>query len=159
MASGKNHDKATKVLSIPFVLALTVFLGLGNGLIGGLSFLIGGLWLSPDLDTKSNAFKRWGPLKAIWIPYQKIVPHRSVLSHAPLIGTTLRLLYLGIWSLFILKILKQFDLITIEYTIKNMLGEIFLHKDSSLAIILGLETSAWLHLLQDGDPLLIKFKK
>lgn len=29
-------------------------------------FLFGGLWLSPDLDTRSRALKRWGPLGLLW---------------------------------------------------------------------------------------------
>jgi uncharacterized metal-binding protein len=42
-------------------------------------------------------FKRWGLLRWIWRPYQRGLQHRSWLSHGPIIGTTLRLLYLGSW--------------------------------------------------------------
>jgi len=36
-----------------------------------------------------------------WLPYARLVPHRSLWSHAPVIGTAIRLFYLGgIASLF-----------------------------------------------------------
>ena len=61
---------------------------------GGLAFLVGGLWLSPDLDTRSNPTRRWGPLRLLWWPYRRLLRHRSLLSHSPLLGTAGRLLYL-----------------------------------------------------------------
>ena len=85
MASGRDHDKATRLWSLPFGLILGLLLNPANGLIGGFAFAIGGLWLSPDLDTQSRALKRWGILKTLWWPYRKLIPHRSVFSHGPLI--------------------------------------------------------------------------
>lgn len=62
-----------------------------------------GLLMSPDLDvdegSRSEYFVRGvsGLLEKIWWgywwPYRKI-PHRSFLSHAPVIGTLIRLVYL-----------------------------------------------------------------
>lgn len=60
-------------------------------------FLFSGLMFGPDLDIYSRQFQRWGWLRYIWIPYQKSLHHRSFLSHGPVIGTALRVLYLGIW--------------------------------------------------------------
>ncbi|WP_320673677.1 metal-binding protein [Prochlorococcus sp. MIT 1341] len=159
MASGKNHDRATKLLSLPFGVAVGITLGLENGLIGGISFLVGGLWLSPDLDTNSNALKRWGFLKGIWIPYKKLICHRSLLSHGPVIGTTIRLLYLAIWLYISLAIFRQLGIIKFADINQNLFQNLLLHKEKYVAFILGLEMSAWLHLIQDGDPTMINLKK
>ena len=58
--------------------------------------LFSGLLLSNDLDVYSRIYRRWGPLRFLWYPYQKLVAHRSWLSHNPLAGPLLRLLYLYI---------------------------------------------------------------
>jgi uncharacterized metal-binding protein len=58
------------------------------------AYLFSGLLLSNDLDTYSRPYKRWGPLRLLWLPYQRLVAHRSVLSHGVLIGPLLRVLYL-----------------------------------------------------------------
>ena len=56
--------------------------------------LFSGLLLSNDLDIYSRIYRRWGPLRFLWYPYQKLVAHRSWLSHNPLACPLLRLLYL-----------------------------------------------------------------
>lgn len=58
--------------------------------------LFSGLLLSNDLDIYSRIYRRWGPLRFLWYPYQKLVAHRSWLSHNPIAGPVLRLLYLYI---------------------------------------------------------------
>lgn len=50
------------------------------------------LWIHPDLD---QAEVRRGPWHAFWWPYGKFVKHRSWISHFPVAGTILRILYLG----------------------------------------------------------------
>ncbi len=60
-------------------------------------FLFGGLMFGPDLDTYSRQFKRWGILRWIWLPYRRSMRHRSVLSHGPIVGTIVRLVYLFSW--------------------------------------------------------------
>ena len=57
--------------------------------------IIGTLWLSPDLDLKSDAYYRWGPLKFIWLPYVKLMPHRSLFSHLPVLSDLIRIAYIG----------------------------------------------------------------
>jgi uncharacterized metal-binding protein len=102
MPSGSTHDRIT-LWSLPVVTGLSVALTQSSTLTlivsGG--FLFGGLLLSPDLDLRSRPFKRWGWLRWIWIPYQKSMHHRSILSHGPLIGTTLRVLYLLSWIILL----------------------------------------------------------
>jgi uncharacterized metal-binding protein len=58
------------------------------------AYLFSGLFLSNDLDTQSRIYKRWGPIRVVWYPYQRLVAHRSILSHGILIGPLLRVLYL-----------------------------------------------------------------
>ncbi len=97
MSSGKVHDWVT-VLSLGPLFAATRF-GLHWDLAAALTFTagaaIGGLLLSPDLDTRSRPFYRWGPLRFIWWPYQWAIRHRSSLSHGLVVAPLLRLLYLS----------------------------------------------------------------
>ena len=46
-----------------------------------LAYLFGTFYLSPDIDMNSKPYKRWGLIKFIWWPYQKLVPHRSISHH------------------------------------------------------------------------------
>ncbi len=107
MPNGSVHARATVVLAaaggflsyhaghhMPQVFALT----------GG---TLAGLLLTPDLDVDSgcisydvvrrSAGKHIERLWAIyWRPYALLIPHRSRLSHLPVLGTLLRLAYLAI---------------------------------------------------------------
>ena len=158
MASGQKHDKATIFLSVPFGICIGLFWGINNALIAGISFCIAGLWLSPDLDIDSRSLQRWGRLKILWKPYRKFITHRSFLSHGVFIGTTVRIGYL-ISMVLILKILFNFMGIDLEYiSINRIRNLIEKYPKQFLAILLGAEGSAWLHLILDGDPL-PKFKK
>ena len=95
MPSGRVHDRIT-LWSLPWVVGLTLFLTRKGSiaLIVASAFLFSGLMFGPDLDIASVQTKRWGKLRPLWYPYQKLLRHRSFLSHGLLIGTTLRLLYL-----------------------------------------------------------------
>lgn len=100
MPAGKTHDQITWLLT-------PLMGGLGWSLSGRLdlalllmgSFGFAGLMFSGDLDVKSVQYKRWGFFRWIWLPYQKWVPHRSPLSHGPVLGTLTRLVYLSCWIL------------------------------------------------------------
>ena len=96
MASGRSHDRATSLLALPFGLLWWPLLGPMGTVLAAAAFLVGGLWLSPDLDTRSKPSRRWGPLAPLWAPYRKLVRHRGLLSHGPLLGSGLRLLYLSL---------------------------------------------------------------
>ncbi len=62
------------------------------GFIAGYVFSM--LFLSPDLDlSRSRAFRRWGILRWLWIPYASLFRHRG-LSHRLLLGPFSRVLYL-----------------------------------------------------------------
>lgn len=97
MPSGKVHDAMT-VGAAAIAAPVWWFAGpeprtpaVGAALVG--CILFSGLMLSPDLDLNSRVFHRWGPLKFLWYPYQRLVPHRSWISHSWLLGPALRLAY------------------------------------------------------------------
>jgi uncharacterized metal-binding protein len=139
MASGKNHDRAILFAS-PLVLVVGCYqFGLELGIIAGASHFLGGYWLSPDLDIKSRPFLRWSVLRFIWIPYQRLIPHRSPLSHAPVLGSLLRLAYLAAW-LFPLWLIFP-DLQRVQWAVDWM---------KVAAFLIGVELSALNHLLLDG---------
>ena len=96
MPSGKTHDKITVVTAIAAVpvwwweSATKDWAGLAVGLT---AYFFSGFWLSDDLDTHSIAYKRWGVLRWLWWPYQKLVPHRSWVSHGIGFGPIFRVAY------------------------------------------------------------------
>ncbi|MFH1634590.1 MAG: DUF2227 family putative metal-binding protein [Chloroflexota bacterium] len=104
MSSGKVHARHSIILVFPTVLVVSQTLGWVSA--GGAAIGCGmlGQVLSPDLDqqdlTRSDwiVLRRLGPLGGLWIaawfPYAFLVPHRHWASHAPVIGTVIRLLYL-----------------------------------------------------------------
>ncbi len=98
MPSGQTHDRIT-LWSLPVIAGSTYLLTRSSDrtLIVAGAFLFSGLMFGPDLDIYSVQYKRWGYLRWLWIPYQKSLKHRSVLSHGIIIGTTVRLLYLAVW--------------------------------------------------------------
>lgn len=153
MASGRSHDHATCLLAVPFGLLCWPWLGETAACIGGLAFLVGGLWLSPDLDILSRPTQRWGPLHWLWWPYRRLLPHRSLFSHAPLLGSAGRLLYLAVLLLVLCAVAAPLGLPSPSQLLQS-LRQLWQGQPSRLiAALLGLEGSAWLHLIQDGDPL------
>ncbi len=117
MPSGKIHSATSAILSAGLYYAayragepVVTCAALAGGCLAGIV-------LTPDLDVDqgsiSNAHARrlggcWFGLiwALLWKPYAWIVPHRSPLSHAPLIGTTLRLGYLVLVALIFIGIFK-----------------------------------------------------
>lgn len=99
MPQGKTHDQITLAAgaaSIPMLLAILPDttdrpIMLGAGLTG---LLVSGMLCSPDMDTDSVVYYRWGALRWLWYPYKRLIAHRSWLSHGWIAGPALRLLYL-----------------------------------------------------------------
>lgn len=88
---------ALELAFLPFLLLVGYLLDLGKALFPlALGYLLGSLFLSPDLDlAQSRAARRWGILRFIWRPYALLFPHRG-LSHHPVFGPLSRFLYLGL---------------------------------------------------------------
>lgn len=167
MPSGRTHDRIT-LSSLPFVAALTYSQTQSSNLtllVSG-SFLFGGLMFGPDLDIYSCQYQRWGWFKMIWLPYQKNLRHRSLLSHGPLIGTALRILYLSAWiAVFGMLGLVIAEKIgppgwTWEDVVAGCWRSIWEHPIEFLAVYIGLELGAMSHYLSDwGGSAYKRFKK
>lgn len=100
MPSGRVHTATTLILAVGSLPMSDPALTVG---------IVSGLILSPDLDVDEGfiglAHLRRVPFvgtslawlwRAFWWPYSKTVPHRSAISHAPLVGTSLRVGYLAL---------------------------------------------------------------
>jgi uncharacterized metal-binding protein len=155
MASGKTHDWFTWVMA-PVVWGLARF-GLhfshAHCLLIFIGTLIGGLLLSPDLDTRSRPFYRWGPFRFIWWPYQWMIRHRSPWSHGLFLASWLRLLYLSA----VLSLLYCTTYAALRHWFhapaRSVGRDVFLflhsHLDSILWLGVGLWVGALLHIVLD----------
>ena len=97
MPNGPTHDFIT-VVSAAAIAPVVLNAALPDNnptnvvvLLG--SYLASGLLFSPDLDLRSAPYRRWRMLRFVWLPYQKLVPHRSWISHSFFFGPLLRILY------------------------------------------------------------------
>lgn len=155
MPSGHTHDRIT-LWSLPLVAGLTF----GQTQSGSLTllvsggFLFGGLMFGPDLDVYSRQYQRWGWLRWIWIPYQNSLRHRSFLSHGPVIGTALRLLYLTLWVAIVTFLGLTFATIWgVEWNwpVTLLASQQFLSQYTieCFAFVAGLELGAMSHSLSD----------
>ena len=109
MSDGKTHATATTALIFPVAMASLLlhpsdpFSAMAAGAIGCAT----GLIIDPDLDIDDITRSEWQMIKKLWIvgmlwvtlwyPYAWLIPHRSPLSHWPLLGTAGRVLYLLLW--------------------------------------------------------------
>jgi uncharacterized metal-binding protein len=167
MPSGRTHDSIT-LWSLPFVAGLTFGQTQNSNLTllvsGG--FLFGGLMFGPDLDIYSCQYQRWGWLRWLWLPYQKSLRHRSWLSHGPLIGTAVRILYLSLWIVVLgilgVTIAKLFWGLQWSWDnfVKLILRSLSQHYTECFALYIGLELGAMSHSLSDWTGSAYKrFKK
>jgi uncharacterized metal-binding protein len=104
---GTTHSRATVALAFTSSV-LTYYFGHGPAeIIAVTGGVLTGLVLTPDLDvdigcvSKNIVRQSAGRVPAalwalFWLPYGRMMPHRSHLSHLPLVGTTIRLLYIAI---------------------------------------------------------------
>jgi uncharacterized metal-binding protein len=102
MPAGKTHDKITLWL-MPLIIGGGFWITRNDRLtlLMAIAFGFSGLMFGPDLDIHSCQYQRWGWLRWLWLPYRKLMRHRSPFSHGFLIGTILRLLYVAMFALAI----------------------------------------------------------
>jgi len=136
MPAGKTHDKIS-IIFLPILLVIFYFIGLGTAttIILTLSYLFSSFMFNGDLDLHSTPYNRWLFLKWIWLPYQNMFSHRSIYTHGLIIGTIIRLIYVGIIPL------------TIMFFMGISLS--FLTNPLTLLIVIGLELGAALHTIAD----------
>jgi uncharacterized metal-binding protein len=116
MPSGKVHAVSTIVLSLAggyLAYSQGWQLPQVGALAGG---TLAGILVSPDLDVDrgniSHKIARKGGCllgllwKIFWFPYAALIPHRSPLSHLPVLGTALRLFFIYGWVSLIFWLLK-----------------------------------------------------
>lgn len=93
MPNARIHHNTAKIVSIPLFILSSTILPLEFAILGVLTFLWADTYFSPDLDIESYARNNWRYLYFLWIPYYKIIPHRSILSHSGPFSTTIRYVY------------------------------------------------------------------
>lgn len=114
MPNAPTHDRIAVLTGVGLVpLTAGSLLALGTDvertavdtalLVG--THLVCSYWLSPDLDIDSAIDNRWGPLRVLWLPYQKLTPHRHWFSHSG-ISALLRLLYLVLMANLIILVVS-----------------------------------------------------
>ncbi|WP_414579505.1 metal-binding protein [Anabaena sp. CCY 9402-a] len=167
MPSGRTHDRIT-LWALPMVAGVSFWQTRSGNvtlLVAG-GFMFGGLMFGPDLDIYSRQYQRWGVLRWIWLPYQKSLRHRSFLSHGPIIGTTLRVVYLSsllaVVAMVMVAVAEKLWNVTVtwqdlEGTVGRSLSS---YATECLALFLGLELGAMSHSLSDwGGSAYKRFRK
>lgn len=166
MANGKEHtkmiNKTTPVvffigILLSYILSRTKQFNIVVFMIYIVAFYkIGDTYLSPDLDLKSNPYYNWRLLRFIWIPYQKVIKHRSVVSHGFILGTIIRVAYLYIvFSLMLISITN----ITLYTILANTTIIIEKYDVYFVAALIGLELSSICHICLDIVSTMKKRKK
>ena len=160
MASGQGHQ--TINLSV-LAVVITAFgvatyygwteaVGLNWELAAAfvVSFIIGTVWVTPDLDLAENevlAKRNWGAFGFIWVPYGYLFRHRGF-SHSWLIGPLTRLLYLAaLGMLLYIAVMETSRAAGYAFELKNPWIP---SAPTALSALLGFYSSQWLHLLADG---------
>lgn len=83
----------------------------------GLGFYIGTEFVTPDLDTDSSAYKRWGRLRILVLPYKWLFKHRQS-SHNIFSGAIVRIIYItAIIAVSYYFIFKSFSFENVLYPI------------------------------------------
>mgnify|MGYP001799787019 CR=1 FL=1 len=156
MPSGRVHDRIT-LWCLPLIVGVTAAVTRSPAItiIVSSAFLVGSLMLGPDLDIHSVQYTRWGPIRWIWLPYQIAIKHRSRLSHGPIIGTALRVIYLSLWlALFAAIGVEVFNWLwdaqltwqALRTPFRGLLKKYFVEW---LAVIIGLELGSISHSASD----------
>jgi uncharacterized metal-binding protein len=138
MPNGKTHDTITFIVA-PVVAGLSYWITKdlkATSIIFG-CYLFASLMFNGDLDTNSRPYNRWWLLKMIWIPYQLMFEHRSVFTHGLIIGTIVRILYIGLIPAIIL--LVKSDLQVINTIQLNII----------ILSFIGLEAGSAVHTISD----------
>lgn len=156
MPSGRTHDQIT-LWGLPAVIGAAFGLTRSPSITAAVSiaYLVGGFMLGPDLDIHSIQYKRWGPIRWIWLPYQTALSHRSRFSHGPIIGTVIRVIYLSLWiaalTFLTVSILNavwdaKLTWLSLSHSFRSLIRD---YLGQWLAILVGLEVGAMSHSISD----------
>lgn len=145
MATGKQHAEALQLAAVPAgLLALYITSEVETAVAVAIGVLAG-IIIDPDLDMVQPTRSEWQMRQALglighvwawyWLPYAWLVPHRSWISHKPVIGTAIRVSYLLILPLIFVPTLAQ--LVANKYFFVGLIG---------------LATADTIHWFMDGLP-------
>ena len=149
MANGRAHKKINLLfLAIGIGAVLISSQHYVHGISVIIGYLFGTYWMNPDLDIKSNPYKRWGFLRFLWIPYQKL-KHRSIWTHGYVIGDVIRYLYLTVWIMLGAGVMSILTGVPYAANLDNLEGIVIQHKLSILSFIIGNMLSSTAHILTD----------
>ena len=136
MANRRTHNAAIAVVALPS--AISVWIYTRDLLAAALSFgfCLLGQPLTPDLDQEG-----WvGPF---WQPYARMIEHRHIWSHLPVLGTVGRIVYVLIVPITILSVnyrwWEHIDIALLEWV--------------ALWAFVGLTIADTTHWVLDGFPL------
>ncbi len=120
--------------------------------------MVGTFLMSPDLDIEtSEPARRWGPLRWLWYPYGRIIPHRSILSHSGL-SALLRLAYLAVvveLALLAGAVLGLYDWREVHAHMGRWLAA---HQAGVGCVLVGLVVSDMVHTVSDHISTAIKVR-
>lgn len=155
MASGKQHAAASVIIASTMILPAILFY------IPGLFISLGcflGVILTPDLDVESPVHSHYtvgkigkyaGDIfgfilkwiwRVFWYPYSIFIPkHRHWISHAPILGTFSRLIYIAVF--FVPLVILAPEILHIFY------NWYFIY------LVFGLIISDVAHWIMDGFPI------
>jgi uncharacterized metal-binding protein len=162
MPAGRTHDKITFLASIPVGATACLSQGLAIGMIVTVAFLFSGLLFNGDLDHDAEAtcYDRWWIFRWLFWPYMKIMPHRSIWSHGPILGTLVRLLYVGVMAAIVTGVYAGVvQLIGLKWEVTTKLPELPVvfswvktNRGELIATLIGLELGSLSHTLADWTP-------
>jgi uncharacterized metal-binding protein len=136
MSNAKVHDIVT-LISCPLVIIISSLISIKVGIIIGISFLFSGFMFNGDLDIHSEVYKRWWIFKYLWYPY-RLFGHRSKWTHGFIIGTLIRIIWIGIpFGILV------YEIKGLEYIIR------IISKQEFLIILIGLELGSMSHSIVD----------
>lgn len=104
----------------------------------GLGFYIGTEFVTPDLDTDSSAYKRWGRLRILLLPYKWLFNHRQS-SHDIFYGAIVRILYITVL------IAVSYYLLFKSFSLENILFPVHI-----IIFLGGIIAANALHVILDG---------
>ncbi|WP_175354250.1 metal-binding protein [Bacillus sp. FJAT-27986] len=149
VANGKAHKKINLVfLAIGIGAVLISSQQYVHGISVIIGYLFGTYWMNPDLDIKSNPYRRWGFLRFMWIPYQKF-KHRSIWTHGYVIGDIIRYLYVMAWIMLGAGAMSILTDVPYGIYINHLEEFVIQHKLSFLSFIVGNMLSSTAHILTD----------
>ena len=130
MANGRQHAEALQLAAVPVgMLAYVVSNDVETAVAVAIGVLVG-IIIDPDLDMVQPTHSEWQMRQALgiigkvwqwyWLPYAWLVPHRSWISHKPIIGTAIRVSYLLILPLVFVPTLAQ--LVANKYFFVGLIG-------------------------------------